>query len=87
MAPKVIPKGKDKDMGEGKSEKPKVHWTSSNKKLFLDLTLKETFKGNWPGKAFNALGWESILKAFNERTSLQYEYLQFKNLYSQLKSS
>lgn len=81
MAPKVIPKGKDKDMGEGKSKKPKAHWMLSNKKLHLDLALAEKLKRNRPGKAFNAVGWEKILKAFNERAHVQYEYLQFKNPY------
>lgn len=83
----IIPKEKDKGMGESKSEKPRVHWTLSNKKLFLDLALGEKHKGNWPDKAFNAIGWKNIIKAFNERTDLQYQYLQFKNLYSQLRSS
>lgn len=41
MALKVIPKGKDKDMGEGKSEKAKAHCTLCNKKLFLDLAVEE----------------------------------------------
>lgn len=31
---KIISKGNDKDVGEGKSEKLKAHWTTSNKKLF-----------------------------------------------------
>lgn len=56
MAPKVNLKGKSQ-LGEVKIEKPKAHWTQSNKKLFLDLALKEKHKGNRPGKAFNAVGW------------------------------
>lgn len=67
MAPKVIPKEKHKDMVEGKSEKPKAHWMLFNKKLFFDLALEEKLKGNRPCKAFNAVGWENILKAFDER--------------------
>lgn len=31
--------------------------------------------------------WENILKAFNGSTGLQYEVLQFKNLYGQLRTS
>lgn len=42
----IIPKEKDKGMGESKSEKPRVHWTLSNKKLFLDLALGKKHKGN-----------------------------------------
>lgn len=32
-------KGKDKYVGVDKYEKPKAHWTMSNKRLFLDLSL------------------------------------------------
>lgn len=86
MAPKVNRKGKS-ELVEVKLEKPKAYWTQSNKKLFLDLALEEKHMGNRPGKAFNVVGWENIVKAFNKRTSLQYEYLQFKNLYGQLRSN
>lgn len=41
MTMKVIPKGKENDGGEGKSDRPKAHWSSANKKVFLDLTLEE----------------------------------------------
>lgn len=59
----------------------------SNKKLFLDLAIEEKVKGNRPGEAFNAMGWKNIVKSFNEKTGLAYEFLQFKNLYGQLRSS
>lgn len=39
----------------------------SNKKLFLDLALEQKEKGNRLGKAFNVVGWEKIIKAFNEK--------------------
>lgn len=55
MAPKVISKGKEKDGEEGKSDRPKVNWTTSNKKLFLDLTIEKKVKGNRLGKAFNVV--------------------------------
>lgn len=44
------------------------HW-------LLDLALEETHKGNRPNKAFNVVAWDNIIKAFNERTFLQYENL------------
>lgn len=47
MAAKLIPKGKEKDRGEGKP-KSNAHWMASNKKLFMDLALKEKVKGNRP---------------------------------------
>lgn len=40
MEPKLVSKGKEKDGGEGKVDKLKAHWTTSNKKLFMDLALK-----------------------------------------------
>lgn len=33
------------------------------------------------------VGWENILKAFNEKTCFQFEFLRFKNLYIQLRFS
>lgn len=87
MAPKLSARGKVKDLGEVKFEKPKAHWTTANKKLFLDLAVEEKHKGNRPGKAFNAVGWENIIKEFNAKTGTQYEFLQFKNLYGSLRSS
>lgn len=67
---KIMSKGKDKDVGEGKSEKPKSHQTVTNKKLYLDLVFEEKLKGNRPGKGFNAIGWENIVKTFNEKTGM-----------------
>lgn len=55
--------------------------------MFLDLALQEKLKRNLPGKAFKEHRWENIVKAFNEKTGLRYEFLQFKNLYNQLRSS
>lgn len=33
------------------------------------------------------MGWENIVKSFNEKMGLGYEFLQFKNLYGQLRIS
>lgn len=35
--------------------------------------LEQNQKGKQLGKAFNAIGWESIVKRFNEKTNIQYE--------------
>lgn len=84
---KITLKWKEKSGGEAKSNKQKVDWMTSNKKLFLDSTLEKKVKGNRSGKAINATGWKNIFKSFNEKTDLEYEFLQFKNLYGQLRSS
>lgn len=39
-----------------------------------------TSRSNRLGKAFMVVGWNNILKAWNEKTGLLYEFLQFKNL-------
>lgn len=52
---KINVRGKDKDIGEVKSEKPNAHWTIMDKKLFLDLALEQKHKGNQSGEAFNEL--------------------------------
>lgn len=62
MAPKLSGRGEVNDVDEVKSEKLKAHWTTANMKLFLDLTIEEKQKGNQSGKAFNAVGWENIIK-------------------------
>lgn len=76
MDSEVRVREKDKDLGEVKSMKLKTRWTTVNKKLFLDLTLEEKQKGNRPGKAFNAIGWENINKEFNAKTGTQYEFTE-----------
>lgn len=43
MAPKLVSKGKEKDGGEGKVDKLKAYWGTSNKKLFMDLALKRLY--------------------------------------------
>lgn len=68
MAPKLISKGKEKDGEECKSDRLKANWTIADKKLFLNLVIKEKVKGNRPRKAFNAVGCENIVKSFNGKT-------------------
>lgn len=43
--------------------------------------------GNRPGKAFNIVGCENIVKAFNGNKGINYELLQFKILCGQLSTS
>lgn len=67
MTLKLSVRGRDKDVFEVKSEKPKAHQTTANKKLFLHLALEEKRKGNRSGKAFNTIGWENIIKELTQR--------------------
>lgn len=59
MGPKAFTRGKDKGVGEGKSDKPKADWTIANKK-FVDLALEEKHNGIRLGKAYDAVGWEIL---------------------------
>lgn len=56
MAPKLISKGKDKDIGEGKQRNRRHigRWPTN----FLDVAFEEKSKGNRPGKAFNAVEYQ-----------------------------
>lgn len=58
--------------GEGKCDKVKLHWTMSNKKLFLDLMIEENLKGNQPCKGLNGVKRENIVKTFNKKMGLEY---------------
>lgn len=68
MASKVNNNGKDKEIGECKSEKQNVHWTISNKtKMFIDLVLEQNVLAIgrlrpstlWGGKPCKSLQRES----------------------------
>lgn len=84
VSSKISNKGKDKNMGDSKTEKQKAIWTMFNKRLFIDLALGQRCLENRSGKAFTAIGRDNILKAFKNIVCLQYELLQFKNLYGQI---
>lgn len=73
VAAKINCKGEDKDVGESTCTK-KVHYIMYNKKLFFYLELKQKQKDNRSSKAFNAVGSEIIVKEFNEKTGLTYEF-------------
>lgn len=83
-APKINTKGKDKDSRE--SDKPMTIGPCPIKKFFLDSSSSRKKKGNRSGKAFNVV-CERTFRRTNEKMVLQYEFLQFKNLYDQLRTS
>lgn len=59
MAPKVMAKGNDKDMGEGKLDKPKAHWKVANK--FWTWPLKRNSKEIYQGKPSMLLVGRTLL--------------------------
>ncbi|KAK7311263.1 hypothetical protein RJT34_09284 [Clitoria ternatea] len=59
--------------------KVKATWTPSVHKIFVDLCLQETLKGNKPGTHFTKEGWKNIMESFNAKSGLNYDRSQLKN--------
>lgn len=72
---------------KSKVDKVKARWKDEYKQLFIELALEEVEKGNRPTTNFNKVGYENIIKAFNEKTHENFEQSQFKNLYGSMRIS
>ncbi|KAI4299460.1 hypothetical protein L6164_032920 [Bauhinia variegata] len=59
--------------------KVKASWTPPVHKIFLDICLQETLKGNKPGTHFKKEGWRNIVELFHAKSGLKYERIQLKN--------
>ena len=57
----------------------KAKWTPANHKIFIDLCLEETLKGNKPGTHFTKEGWRNIMGSFCAKTGVRYDRKQIKN--------
>ena len=57
----------------------KANWTPAYHKIFVDLCLEETWKGNRPGTHFTKQGWKNIVGSFYTRTGVRYDKRQMKN--------
>ncbi|KAJ1422321.1 Myb/SANT-like domain [Sesbania bispinosa] len=66
-------------MSSSSHPKIKATWTPSLHKIFLDLCLQETLKGNKPGTHFTKEGWKNIMESFYSQSGLNYDRLQLKN--------
>lgn len=53
--------------------------------MFCDLCLREIALGNRPNTHFNKAGWSNLVKNFKEYTGRDYDRLQLKNKWDQLK--
>lgn len=58
---------------------PKATWTPVYHKIFVDLCLEETLKGNKSGTHFTKEGWRNILGSFYAKSSVRYDKRQIKN--------
>ena len=59
----------------------KATWTPAYHKIFVDLCLGETLKGNKPGTHFTKEGWRNIVGSFHAKTGVRYDKRQVKNHY------
>ncbi|KAL5568930.1 hypothetical protein UlMin_025505 [Ulmus minor] len=62
----------------GKSDLKAV-WTPANHKIFVDLCLEETLKGNKPGSHFTKEGWSNMVESFKKKAGLRYDKKKLKN--------
>lgn len=69
----------EQSMSSSSPHKVKAVWTPSLHKIFVDLCLQETLKGNKPGTHFTKEGWRNIVELFNSKSGLNFERLQLKN--------
>lgn len=69
----------EQSMSSSSHPKVKAAWTPSVHKIFVDLCLQETLKGNKPGTHFTKEGWRNIMESFYANTGLNYGRLQLKN--------
>lgn len=53
--------------------------------MFCDLCLREIALGNRPNTHFNKAGWTNLVEKFKEYTGRDYDRLQLKNKWDQLK--
>ncbi|CAI8597303.1 unnamed protein product [Vicia faba] len=60
---------------------PKANWTPAYHKIFVDLCLDETLKGNKAGSHFTKVGWRNIMGYFYSKTGVRYDKRQIKNHY------
>lgn len=57
----------------------KANWTPANHKIFVDLCVEETLKGNKPGTHFTKEGWRNIVESLYAKTGVTYDRKQVKN--------
>ncbi|XP_061356707.1 L10-interacting MYB domain-containing protein-like [Gastrolobium bilobum] len=75
----------EQSMSSSSNPKVKATWTPSVHKIFVDLCLQETLKGNKPGTHFTKEGWKNIMESFYSKSGLNYDRLQLKNRWDSTK--
>ncbi|KAI0508110.1 hypothetical protein KFK09_014244 [Dendrobium nobile] len=72
-------------MGKPKDDGPSATWEKDVKIILCDLCLREIELGNRPSTHFNKEGWTNLIKNFFEKTGREYDKVQLKNKWDQLK--
>ncbi|KAA8550353.1 hypothetical protein F0562_002037 [Nyssa sinensis] len=61
-------------------------WTALEEKFFIQLMVKEVYKGNRSSTTFSRKGWKHIEQEFCEKTNKRYNNSQFRNKFNQLRT-
>ncbi|XP_008352381.2 L10-interacting MYB domain-containing protein-like [Malus domestica] len=73
------------DHGEGNEKKSKAMWDDASVGIFISVCVAETLAGNQIGGHLNRIGWENVIKKFNDLTQRSYVHKQLKNKWTALK--
>ncbi|KAF9597840.1 hypothetical protein IFM89_021925 [Coptis chinensis] len=68
------------------SGKARANWNDNLDVIFSDAVVKETLDGNVTQNGFTKVGWNNILKDFNEQSQCDYNMDQVRNRLNNLKS-
>uniref|UniRef100_A0A6V7QVV1 Myb/SANT-like domain-containing protein n=1 Tax=Ananas comosus var. bracteatus TaxID=296719 RepID=A0A6V7QVV1_ANACO len=71
--------------GDKSDYKVKATWERNVVYIFCDLCIQEIELGNKPGTHFNKIGWNRLVSNFNKDTGKEYDRMQLKNKWDQLK--
>ncbi|KAK8936289.1 hypothetical protein KSP39_PZI013407 [Platanthera zijinensis] len=72
-------------MGKNRESGPSAIWSYETIMMYCDLCLREVAIGNRPNTHFNKMGWTNLVENFKEYTGKDYDRLQLKNKWDQLK--
>ncbi|KAL0919636.1 hypothetical protein M5K25_011746 [Dendrobium thyrsiflorum] len=72
-------------MGKYRGSGPSATWPYDIVMMFCDLCLREIALGNRPSTHFTKVGWNNLVDSFKEWTGKDYDRIQLKNKWDQLK--
>jgi len=71
---------------EGSIPQGKAIWDPETVDVFCDLCIIEVEAGRRPGTHLDKVGWENLIRKFNEATKRVYKRQQLKNKWDALKN-